>query len=184
MKKSFDLVLTSVRQLVEINEDLINFKADITVQSKQSAPFAAIILSEEKVHNSTEGKLAFQLAEKGVLSIEVQNDNDIKNIWYLVLKSEQENPVNVSIDIIEVPPKVNDEVKEADVKSTTSSSKKPINWVLILLIGLILIGLLYVIYNASKHSKSETISSAVPSSDATTIAPATTDVDFLNLPSI
>ena len=100
--------VNNIQQLVDLNEDLTNFKLDFKVLSENNLPFNAVVVSQSKLDSGE--NLDFKNVDNGTISGNIVADNGIKQNYYLVLKSENPTKCTVEIDLKEVP--LNENIKK------------------------------------------------------------------------
>lgn len=93
--------LTNVQQLVDLNQDLVNFKLEFKILSENNSPFHAVVASQAKL--DSEDPLEFKNVENGSISGNIIADNGVKQNYYLVLKSEIPTKCKLEINIEEIP---------------------------------------------------------------------------------
>lgn len=97
-------VINNVNQLFPLNQNLSNFRAVFSVISSTAEPFYGIVVDQGLLDSLDAGKqLEFKVAEQGVFTGEIIQDNNSNTNWYLVLKSPQPNSVTVNIQTVPIP---------------------------------------------------------------------------------
>jgi hypothetical protein len=93
-----------VQQLIDLNEDLTNFKLRFTLNSKNGEEFDMAIADQYTIDNSPE-EIVFKKV-KNTISGTIVSDKDVFQNHFLILKSSGENKaeVEVSINKQEIPP--------------------------------------------------------------------------------
>ncbi len=98
--KSQKLVLHQNNQVLPINQNILNFQANIKVESVDNAPFYALVIEQHQLADVD--KLTFKNVSNGVLSIELSNEKDTFESWYLVLRADKETEVSITIDVVKI----------------------------------------------------------------------------------
>ena len=93
--------VNNIQQLVDLNEDLTNFRLDFKVLSENNIPFKAVVVSQSKL--DSEENLDFKNVDNGNISGNIVADNGVKQNYYLVLKSENPTKCTVEINLKEIP---------------------------------------------------------------------------------
>lgn len=93
--------LTNVQQLIDLNEDLVNFKLEFKILSENNTPFNAVVATQVKLDSGE--PLEFKNVENGSISGNIIADNGVKQNYYLVLKSEIPTKCKLEINIQEIP---------------------------------------------------------------------------------
>lgn len=97
--------LNTIKQLIDLNGDIVNFNLNFTVTSKDRVPFYLVAVDQTVLDNNEE--LDYKLVETGKISGNIISDSNIHQNYYLVMKSaEKPCVVAVEIDIEEVPPNI------------------------------------------------------------------------------
>ena len=144
MSKTQQLVLTPSQQVVPINGTVYNFSSHIDIVSTTKAPFYVSVIEEKQLVSLDNASIEFKEAKEGAISIDISNDKNTKESWYLILKADKENTVNVKIDLSTISPI--ETAPSVEPKEKVSFLKK-INWkivgIIVLVIGLIVGGYFY-----------------------------------------
>ena len=95
---------SNVQQLIDLNEDLTNFKLKFTLSSKNGEEFAMVIADQHTIDNSP-NDLEFKRV-KNTISGTIVSDKDVFQNHFLILKSAGEKPAEVEVVINkkEIPP--------------------------------------------------------------------------------
>lgn len=91
--KTYEATLSQVEQMIPINNDIVNFKATVTITS-ETRPFEAAVVEKQSLQNGQ--GIPFQEEEKG-MSVSVSSNDNIHREFILVMKSDL--PVQVKIQI-------------------------------------------------------------------------------------
>lgn len=97
-----NLSLTDRQQLVDLNEDTVNFNLNFTVVSKDKVPFYLIVVDQNTLDK--DDPLEFKHCDKGVISGNIISDKDVYQNYYLCLKADNPCDVQVIIDKKEISP--------------------------------------------------------------------------------
>ena len=88
---------SKVQQLIDLNEDLTNFKLRFTLNSKNGEEFDMAIADQYTIDNSPE-EIVFKKV-KNTISGTIVSDKDIFQNHFLILKSSGENEAQVEVSI-------------------------------------------------------------------------------------
>ena len=99
--------VNNIQQLIDLNQDIINFKLDFKVLSENNIPFKAVVVSQSKL--DSEEILDFKDVNNGVISGNIIADNGVKQNYYLVLKSDSPTKCTIEINLEEIP--LNEDIK-------------------------------------------------------------------------
>jgi hypothetical protein len=93
--------VSNVQQLIDLNQDLVNFKLDFKVSSENNTPFNAVVASQAKLDSGE--TLAFKNVDNGSIAGNIIADTGDKQNYYLVLKSETPTKCKLEINLEEIP---------------------------------------------------------------------------------
>jgi hypothetical protein len=93
--------VSNVQQLIDLNQDLVNFKLDFKVSSENNSPFNAVVASQAKLDSGE--PLVFKNVDNGSIAGNIIADTGDKQNYYLVLKSETPTKCKVEINLEEIP---------------------------------------------------------------------------------
>lgn len=99
--------VNNIQQLVDLNEELTNFKLDFKVVSENNVPFKTVVVSQSKLDSGE--ILDFKNVDNGTISGNIVSDNGVKQNYYLILKSENPVKCTVEINLQEIP--LNENIK-------------------------------------------------------------------------
>lgn len=193
--------LNGMRQLVDLNGDLKNFKLTFHAASHCGSHFHAVVADQKTLdENAT---LEFRTAE-GEISAEIVMDQDTYQNYFLVLKAKDNKTckVDVLIDCQEIAPKPKppppplSQQPQHNLKkdSHVPKNKETINWKMIIIVVTVLAGaaLLYYLYtqnqkkgdNSSEPVVDKTLfSSSSPASNSPSVhSPAPSNPPVSNSP--
>jgi hypothetical protein len=133
--------LSNIKQLIDLNGDIVNFTLSFEVVSKSNKPFDALVVTQEMLDSGEE--LQYQRAE-GSINGQITNDKDLYNNYFLILKSDEPNECDVSIQLVEIQP--NPSKKAVSKKGKTASKIPWKSYLFYFFIGIVIAILLYIIY--------------------------------------
>lgn len=94
------VTLDTIKQLIDINGDATNFKADFTVTAPNGDNFYMLVVDQNKLDSGEE----LQYREvRGSESGSILADKNIYQNYYLVLKSDRPIPVEININFEPLP---------------------------------------------------------------------------------
>lgn len=96
MKITEKYVLSGIKQLVDLNGDMTNFDLTFTVTSKDNRDFQAVVVDQNTL--DTNPNPDYKIAP-GIISGNIVADQGIYQNYFLVLKCEQNENVEVTVDI-------------------------------------------------------------------------------------
>lgn len=89
------VTLTKVKQIVELNKELINFNISFHVQTKDGKPFKAAVVEETALHNDK--NIPFELFD-GELSGTISSVDNVKYNYMLILSSDVPTAATIHIE--------------------------------------------------------------------------------------
>ena len=98
--------INQFKQIIPLNENIVNFELNFDIQSENNLPFKAVVLSEEDLNS--EKPINYQEVTNGVINGNIVNDKGVYQLYYLLLKADQPVDCNLTLDIKEIP--VNPEI--------------------------------------------------------------------------
>jgi hypothetical protein len=136
------ITIDTIKQLVDINGESTNFKADFTVTAPNGDEFQLVVIDQNTLDG--EAELKYQNV-KGSLSGSITADKNLHQNYYLVLKADHPIPVEIKIDFEELPLTELEYNKEKIAPTPKASNNiisktDGINWKLILIISVLVIG--------------------------------------------
>jgi len=137
--------LSNIKQLIDLNGDVINFDLTFEVVSKNNQPFDALVVTQEMLDSGKE--LEYQRTD-GSINGKITNDKNKYNNYFLILKSDEPNECEVSIELVELQPNTTSPLPSSSTVKK-SKSQKAFNWKLILFyffIALVVLLLIYICY--------------------------------------
>jgi hypothetical protein len=101
--------LNSIKQLIDLNGDKVNFDLNVQVSSENKAHFDALVVTQKML--DSEQELVYKKVEDGVMSINISNDKGVYENYLLLLKSEKPVNCEIKIDIKDIPYNPEHEIK-------------------------------------------------------------------------
>lgn len=150
--------LSSIKQMVDINQDIKNFKAFFSLVSTDLKPFEAVIVSQSSL--DTDEHLPFQQVDNGQFSGEIISDKNVYQNYFLVMRAIEPVPVELELIFEKLPdyiPQSND--SGILIESNLLSNYK---WIILTSVALISVGVFiilkhYPVSSAELKSKSPSI---------------------------
>lgn len=93
--------INQFKQIIPLNENIVNFELNFDIQSENNLPFKAVVLSEEDLNS--EKPINYQEVTNGVINGNIVNDKGVYQLYYLLLKADQPVDCNLTLDIKEIP---------------------------------------------------------------------------------
>jgi hypothetical protein len=93
--------LTSIKQLIDLNGDKVNFELQFKIDAKNGETFDALVVTQEIIDSGAE--LTYQKAEGSIGGNIVSDKGQYQN-YLLLLKADKPTEVNVIIQIKDLPP--------------------------------------------------------------------------------
>jgi len=143
-------------QLIDLNGELINFKIDYIIESTDNKPFEVSIVSQE--HLDDNRPINYNNSENGKIIGTLENINNIRENYYIVLKSNEEVEVNIIINRNKLSAPTTD--VDFELKSKENSFVYKYGYVIFIVIILIGFGVYYYkyIYNQNTSVSTSVIS--------------------------
>jgi hypothetical protein len=135
--------LSKVQQLVDLNNDVVNFRLKFHIESKEGKPFQAVVVSQSQLDSDED--IQFQNVDS-VISGDVENNNNVYQNYYILLKSDTPVTVNVTTLFEPLPEYIEEETPqtpEPEEPKTNFDSLKTI--ILIAIVACVL----YMLYTRS-----------------------------------
>lgn len=96
-------IIDQHKQLIDLNKDLVNFNLNFKIVSTSGAPFQAVVATQKQLDNNM--NLQYKNSNPdGTLSGNIVADKNVPNNYILVLKSENQCEVSVTIDCKPIQP--------------------------------------------------------------------------------
>jgi hypothetical protein len=96
-----NLKLTSIKQLVDLNGDKVNFELNFTVKSANKTPFDALVVTQKLL--DSEKPLEYKRVQEGIINGNIVSDKGLYDNYLLLLKSDIPVDCEVQIDIKDIP---------------------------------------------------------------------------------
>jgi len=129
-------------QLVDLNGELVNFKIDYMLESIDSKPFETSIVSQE--HLDDNRPIKYKKSENGKILGSMENKNNMKDNYYIAIKSDEEVEVNVTITRTEIPAPTTE--MDFELKEKKNSFMYKYGYIIFIVIMLIGFGVYYYMY--------------------------------------
>jgi len=137
--------LSKIKQLINLNGELVNFDLTFRIVAKNKEPFEALVVDQLTLDNSP--TLQYKKIEEGELSGNISNNNNTPQTFFLIMRSDPPCEVDIEINRREIPPAVITPLlpkKESSFFDKFSKKNDGFSWVKILLVigGVAVIGIL------------------------------------------
>ncbi len=100
LKKMTTYQLSSIKQLIDLNGEAVNFNLDFEVKATNGETFQALVVTQETLDSNQ--TLNYQTAN-GSISGSINSDKGHYQNYFLVLRADQPTEVTVSVNIEELP---------------------------------------------------------------------------------
>lgn len=138
-----------VMQLVDLNQDSVNFEITFKVASKNGEPFDALVVDQTTMDNNP--NLEYKKVTNGVMTGTIKNNNNVYQNYFLVLKADQNCLCDVDIQKNELP-----QIQPPQqLQQNPEPVKNGFNWFKILLILAVVIAAGYVLYWLSQKKSTQ-----------------------------
>lgn len=157
MTSSKSLQLTPIKQLVDLNEDMINYHIRFSIETEQpGAKFQVAVISQTTLDAGT--PIDFQQVEDGGISGEISADKGIYLNYFLVLRTDEKFAVPVTVNIVreELAEQPSSDQQQPSVNDSSGGSMKN----MMIVVVLILIGI-YALYRYSSSFPKSSDSSPI-----------------------
>lgn len=153
--------ITQRHQLIDLNKKLVNFKLDFNVRSLQEKEFDAVVMCQSEINNYDKLENIEMKKAPGKIGGTIVADNNKYENYFIILKSNEPQMIEISKTIEEIPPKVEEEIIQATPVKEDFQKEKPIYmkrgfWVF-LLICVLCIGFYFKDYIFRKKSLPDTM---------------------------
>ena len=122
-KTTTKYIINQFKQIIPLNENIVNFELNFEIKSENSLPFKAVILSEDDLNS--EKPINYQDVTNGIINGNIVNDKGVYQLYYLLLKADQPVDCNVTIDIKEVP--INPEIQRLQQEEINTQRENMMN---------------------------------------------------------
>jgi hypothetical protein len=140
--------LNSIKQLIDLNGDRINFELQFKIDSTDGTPFDALIVTQEMLDSGQE--LIYQKAE-GTIGGNIVADQGVYQNYLLLLKSDEPTEVSVYTQIKDLPVSQPQQqiqpqqpLQQQNIYSPINKKRKnKINWsnIILIVVGIILLAI-------------------------------------------
>lgn len=163
-------ICDSIRKLIDLNQDVVNFHLEFTITSKEGEEFYVCIVDQNTLNNKKE--LEYKKA-KGSISGSVTQDKDVYQNYFLVLKADKPTEVDVEINFKKINPVIAENPKEQyeqplprmpNNQLMPAKSQKKMPWAKILLFTGIIVAAGGVIYYFFVYKKKKAGNMNLPKS--------------------
>ena len=138
-------------QLIDLNKDHTNFKLQFECHATPDVTYQVCVTNQTELDSKDISELEMRTVEGGTISGNIVADSDVYQNYFLVLRSENEIPVQVVIDIEPIDPAppssvLHDEGNQSTSPAPSSSSSSTGNWLRILFGVMLLLFFLVIVY--------------------------------------
>jgi hypothetical protein len=150
--KNYTLDISKVKQLIDLNEKMVNFELSFRVFSTDKSPFEMVIVDQNIL--DTQQTFDYKHIKEGEISGNMISDKNESRNHYMLLRSDKPCKVQIEIRRKEIPPNIPVAVPSPVI---SQKHKEGINWLRIIIISAVILGIGYVLYtNFSKPKSKET----------------------------
>ena len=129
-------------QLIDLNGELVNFKIDYILESIDNKPFEVSIVSQE--HLDDNRPISYNKSENGKIVGSLENSNNIKENYYVAIKSEKEVEINITIKRTDIPAPTTE--MDFELKEKKNSFIYKYGYIIFIVIVLLGFGIYYYMY--------------------------------------
>ena len=152
MQTSKTYSISKIKTLVDLNKDILNFRLNFSVTSKNKQPFLMTIMDETTI-NTPDTPVPYQDIKSGHISGELVWNRNVKQTYYMVLESATPMEVVVDLIITELDPeKTPDKTlakpqdkTQAQTQAQTSTQDDSTRYYIYIAIAVILGGILWMV---------------------------------------
>lgn len=162
-KKTYNL--STIKTLIDLNGDSINFEATFRIISKDKQPFHILVIDQTSLDNNPNPE--YQLADKGEISGTIKQDKNVYQNFFILLKADKPCECEVLIDKRELPknnnlilPQVPLAKPQVTQSTTTQENSSFSLFKILFIIGAILV-IAYLFYLYSKKDPKQ-VENTVP----------------------
>ena len=94
--------ITKTKQLIDLNNDFVNFNLTFNVKSTNKEPFYALVVHQKNLDNGDE--LDYKHVNSGNISGEFSSDTNVLYNYFLIIKADEPCECEVTINLQEIPP--------------------------------------------------------------------------------
>ena len=163
-----------LQQLIDLNQDITNFKAEFKVSSKTDKPFMMLVTSQSQLDDPNVNNLEFKEV-KGYIGGNIIADKNIFQNYFVVLKSADDQEVDLEVNLEPLPdnipqqqqqqpqqqpqqqqqqPQTSDIIKPPEPQTSKKLFLKS-KYFIWILVGVAVLALLYLLYTSYYNSSSE-----------------------------
>lgn len=139
--------ISKIKKLIGLNHDMINFKVQFDIKSDDGSSFQMLVLDQNSMDNVDISSMEYKNVE-GSISGEVIANKNVRQNYYIVLRSDVPTSVNVRLQTTQLPDVIEAEKPKAAVESTSESNFN-MAYIFLAIIGIIV---LYVLLSTSDKS--------------------------------
>lgn len=148
--------ITPRHQLIDLNKKLVNFKLDFNVRSLEEKEFDAVVMCQSEINNYDKLENIEMKKAPGKIGGTIIADNNKYENYFIILKSNEVQTVEITNTIEEIQPKVEEEIIQSSPIKEEFEKEKPIYmkrgfWVF-LLICILCLGFYFKDYIFKKKS--------------------------------
>lgn len=92
--------LSKTQQLIDLNKDLVNFDVNFKVVSQDKKPFYALVIDQDSLDSGE--NIDYKEVKNGEISGNVSYDKNMYKNYFLILKSDEENKCDITIELKEI----------------------------------------------------------------------------------
>ena len=98
--KTYDLTLTKIKQLVDLNQDYVNYDITFHVSVPENKEFEIVVVNQQQLDEDK--PLEYQKAS-GTISGNIVSKNNIQENYSMLLRSEEATPANIVVETTRLP---------------------------------------------------------------------------------
>ena len=160
--------ISSIRQLVDLNQEMINFNIDFNVKSENREPFECLVIDQQTL--DSEENLQYKKVP-GVINGSVSSYKNIYQSYYLILRSDEPCNVEVTLSVEHLDDNLplqndvnNSQPRESlkDMSGKNGAMKWLKNWKILFAIGVIVALIIYLYYSNQKPKQPTIVTTFYP----------------------
>lgn len=117
---SKQITLSKIKQLIDINENLVNFDINFKITTKNNEPFDMVIVDQNTLNNNP--NLEYKKVN-GSISGNIKNNNNIFQTHFLVIKADNPCECLIILDKKEIMPELKPELAQPNAEETSFVKK-------------------------------------------------------------
>jgi hypothetical protein len=145
---------SKIQQIIPLIENVLNFKLNLIISTKNNSPFTYSITTEEDLENNS---YEFKTENDGFVNIEVtSNDNTMRN-YLLLIKSEKDDEFTINKTIENVEAR-NEKKTDNDIISTeitkqpsNNQDKQKTNYIWYVLIFILILFFIFILFSENEE---------------------------------